>query len=87
MPNEDRSERVSRLKTEVNGSLRSYLRRIDSSATASSTLLDLAASRAQTRTPDPMGGAVFPDNERRVRALAKEIKRLISEDKRRGLQG
>ena len=32
-----------------------------------------------------MGGAVFLDDERRVRALAKEIKRLITEDKRRGL--
>lgn len=32
-----------------------------------------------------MGGAVFIDDERRVRALAKEIKRLIVEDRRRGL--
>jgi len=31
------------------------------------------------------GGAIFLDDERRVRALAKEIKRLIGEDKRRGL--
>ena len=31
------------------------------------------------------GGTIFLDDERRVRALAKEIKRLISEDKRRGL--
>ena len=30
-------------------------------------------------------GAVLPGNERGVRALAKEIKRLITEDKRRGL--
>ena len=32
-----------------------------------------------------MGGTVFLDDERRVRALAKEIKRLIVEDRRRGL--
>ena len=30
-----------------------------------------------------MGGTVFLDDERRTRALAKEIKRLITEDKRR----
>ena len=34
---------------------------------------------------DLKGGAIFLDDERRVRALAKEIKRLIGEDKRRGL--
>ena len=34
---------------------------------------------------NPMPGSVFQDNERRMRALAKEIKRLITEDKRRGL--
>ena len=32
-----------------------------------------------------MGGTIFLDDERRVRALAKEIKRLITEDTRRGL--
>lgn len=32
-----------------------------------------------------MGGTIFLDDERRTRALAKEIKRLITEDKRRGL--
>ena len=31
------------------------------------------------------GDAVFLDDERRVRALAKEIKHLITEDKRRGI--
>ena len=31
------------------------------------------------------GGTIFLDDERRTRALAKEIKRLITEDKRRGL--
>ena len=32
-----------------------------------------------------MGGAVFLDDERTIRALAKEIKRLLTEDRRRGL--
>ena len=34
-----------------------------------------------------MGRTIFLDDERRTRALAKEIKRLITEDKRRGLAG
>ena len=34
---------------------------------------------------DPTGGALFLDDERGVRALAKEIKRLIAEDIRRGI--
>ena len=33
------------------------------------------------------GGTVFSDDERALRALAKQIKRLISEDDRRGLRG
>ena len=32
-----------------------------------------------------MGGTVFLDDERTIRALAKEIKRLLTEDRRRGL--
>ncbi len=32
-----------------------------------------------------LGGTVFLDDERTVRALAKEIKRLLAEDRRRGL--
>lgn len=32
-----------------------------------------------------MGGTIFLDDERSVRALAKEIKRLITEDRRWGL--
>ena len=31
------------------------------------------------------GGPIFLDDERRIRALAKEIRRLIGEDRRRGL--
>ena len=32
-----------------------------------------------------VGGTVFLDDERAIRALAKEIKRLLAEDRRRGL--
>lgn len=32
-----------------------------------------------------MGGTIVLDDERTIRALAKEIKRLITEDRRRGL--
>ena len=32
-----------------------------------------------------MGGTLFLDDERAIRALAKEIKRLLAEDRRRGL--
>ena len=40
---------------------------------------------AKSAGGDPKGGASFLDNERGVRALAKEIKRLIAEDIRRGI--
>jgi hypothetical protein len=31
------------------------------------------------------GGPIFLDDERRIRALAKQIKRLLTEDQRRGI--
>ncbi len=40
---------------------------------------------AVTVTVSLSGGPIFLDDERRIRALAKEIKRLIGEDRRRGL--
>ena len=43
------------------------------------------AHGAVTVNVNLMGGTIFLDDERRVRALAKEIKRLITEDRRRGL--
>ena len=38
-----------------------------------------------TVTVNLMGGTLFLDDERTIRALAKEIKRLLAEDRRRGL--
>lgn len=46
---------------------------------------DVAESGAVSVNVDLKGGAIFLDDERSIRALAKEIKRLIGEDKRRGL--
>ena len=45
----------------------------------------IASSDAVNVNVNLSGGTIFLDDERRVRALAKEIKRLIIEDRRRGL--
>ena len=59
-----------------------------------SSPIDSAALAFQSRpSPEPglninvnlHGGAIVLDNERQLRALAKEIKRLITEDSRRGI--
>ena len=44
-----------------------------------------ASSDAVNVNVNLSSGTIFLDDERRMRALAKEIKRLISEDRRRGL--
>ena len=41
--------------------------------------------QAPYSTADLRGGDLLLNDERKVRALAKEIKRLITEDKRRGI--
>ena len=94
----DNIELLALLRAEADRSLRLFLQRtafLTSASAASQTVIrSLAASRSPTSvaasdavnvTVDPMPESVFPDNERRLRALAKEIKRLITEDKRRGL--
>ena len=88
MPSETSSERLSRLRSEADLSLRLYLQRT-TLAGLTTTLWDVgghrAASRSLAPSENPPGGMILPDNERTLRALAKEIKRLITEDKRRGL--
>ena len=42
-------------------------------------------ARDSTVNVNLMGGTLFLDDERAIRALAKEIKRLLAEDRRRGL--
>ena len=105
MPGQPDPERVTRLISEVDRSLRAYLRsarlpfppltptpgpveRTSRLLGALMTALSGSAKGSSGRasgTHDPLDGTMFPDNERSVRALAKEIKRLIGEDKRRGL--
>ena len=60
--------------------------------TSSIGLLPVIPPRGATASSDAVnvnvnlsGGTIFLDDERRIRSLAKEIKRLISEDRRRGL--
>lgn len=59
-----------------------------------SSPIDSAALAFQSRpSPEPglninvnlHGGTIFLDNERQLGALAKQIKRLITEDSRRGI--
>lgn len=87
-------EDLSRLSAESERSVRALLARVGlvSGATPVSTASPGGvtgesgpAAGAVTVSVNLMGGTIFLDDERRVRALAKEIKRLITEDKRRGL--
>ena len=99
------TERLMRLRAELNQSLSAFLRRTGlltpkskdrgEATNASDGLAEpipsTAARRVERATEavsvsvDLKGGTIFLDDERRVRALAKEIKRLITEDSRRGL--
>ena len=83
MARDARSEQLARLKEETDRSLRSFLRGTTLSAPTSGTRRGLVR---RTRASDGLTQiAVLLDDERMIRALAKEIKRLITEDKRRGL--
>ncbi len=81
---------LSRLRTHLNSCFDSFLRRT-SFRTPPGDVAVVAPRQAGpiadavSVNVNLMGGAVFLDDERRVRALAKEIKRLIVEDKRRGI--
>ena len=105
MPADARLEQLSRLRSEVDRSLRPFLNRTGLLAPASGTSRGMARRVAASEAAVPalasndaeavsgavvvnvnlMGGTIFLDDERRVRALAKEIRRLITEDTRRGL--
>ena len=95
MTTNDNIEQLALLRAQADRSLRLILRRTASLAQTSGgswnanrppedfwRVPPVAPSGAPTM---PMPETVFPDNERRLRAMAKEIKRLITEDKRRGL--
>lgn len=94
MAREEKREDLSRLSSKSERSVHALLARVGlvSGATPVSTASPGGgmgesgpAARAVTVNVNLMGGTIFLDDERRVRALAKEIKRLITEDKRRGL--
>ena len=90
MADNDRSEHLSYLRTRANHSLRSFLRRggFTSPGTGPRRRVD---NRVPPTVPQTganvrlLSGTTFLDDERGTRALAKEIKRLITEDRRRGL--
>ncbi|MCH8206118.1 MAG: hypothetical protein IH956_03845 [Chloroflexi bacterium] len=86
------SARLARLSAEADRALRSFLRRTALFAASSATAATSTGTGPQTAEGAPVqstgeGNArgVVSRDERGQRALAKEIKRLITEDKRRGL--
>ena len=92
MANDSGSHRLARLKADVGRSLRANSVRSGFLVPGSQGVVPTisptdvsSASGALTVNVNLVGGTIFLDDERRVRALAKEIKRLISEDTRRGL--
>ena len=86
MVDDSPSRRLSMLRSESAASLRSFLRRRTGAGyTAAAADRTDAHSGAPLVRVNLMGQTIFLDDERRLRALAKEIKALITEDKRRGL--
>ena len=93
----DEPERLARLRREVDRSLRSLIGRTTLSIPGVGSSPERRGPGARgTSTSETAGpvtvqvsftGGVAPDDERQVRALAKEIRRLIAEDRRRGLGG
>ena len=86
------SARLAQLSAEADRTLRSFRRRTAFFATSSVAAAGLAdidteATGAEPGTRDTSARPDTPTSrdERGQRALAKEIKRLITEDKRRGL--
>ena len=92
MTDDATSTRLAELSAEADRALRSFLRRTTLFAVSSATAATSAGtgprtveeSAAQSNNDGSTRRAVSRD-ERGQRALAKEIKRLITEDKRRGL--
>ena len=89
------SRQLSRLRANVASSLRSYLRQATFPVAVDEQTAEPGGRTVSGRptTPPgvslmnarPKGKTILLDDERTLRALAKEIKRLITEDKRRGL--
>ena len=87
---DDAPDRLERLRTGARRSLESVSFRAIS---VRRSLSGSAPSGRESRQgepdvgPGPAGGAPALRDERRTRELAKEIKRLIAEDGRRGIRG
>jgi hypothetical protein len=88
------SQQLSKLRATADSSLRSYLRQAAFPVAVRDQAADpdgrTASGRPQPPGAVPMnarlrGKTILLDDERTLRALAKEIKLLITEDKRRGL--
>ena len=94
MQADSHSRQLSRLRANVASSLRSFLRQSTLPFAVHEQTADPDGRTAPVRPPPPevalmdvklMGETILLDDERRLRALAKQIKGLITEDKRRGL--
>lgn len=85
MNKDNRMQRLSRLRADANRSLRSFSMRTGRLPRDSSERSDGTASGGPSVNVNLVGEVFFLDDERRMRSLAKEIKRLITEDRRRGL--
>ena len=72
--------RLSRARADLSHAVESFLRRTGFPVPTGGEGTDSASGKLGTD-----GGAISRDGERRKRALAKEIKRLITEDTRRGI--
>ncbi len=86
----EQSARLTRLRAETDAALRSLPRSAPSAASTPEMILTARPATSSfagdsTVNVNLMGGTVFLDDERAIRALAKEIKRLLAEDRRRGL--
>lgn len=85
MTTNNRLQRLSRLRADANRSLRSFSMRTSRMPRDSASQQAEVASGGVNVNVNLVGEVFFLDDERRMRALAKEIKRLITEDRRRGL--
>ena len=88
------SKRLARLRAKAASSLRSYLRQAAFPVAVRDQAAEPGGRTVPERLPPPgaafmngrlRGKTILLDDERTLRALAKEIKLLITEDNRRGL--
>ena len=89
----EQSARLTRLRAETDAALRSLPRSAPSAGWPPTSAAMTPTARPATSgfagdstvSVNLMGGTVFLDDERTIGALAREMKRLLAEDRRRGL--